>query len=270
MIRFTTNQITDPLGLVTTLAYRQSTGNLVSSVADAGVFPHLNATSRFTYDRFVRVLTTTDPKGVVNSYNYDAFENVVTQVADIGNGHLNATTRLGYDALGNLISRTDPNSNTVLMTYDVDRRLLTMTAPAPFNTGPSSVLTSSTYGADGHIISVTKTNGGNPAMTQASYTATGQVQTVTDPNGITLTVHSTAYVASRLGSALARLRPACGPRFSAGAKAIVAERLRRDAVLAGQVRACLTSANPGPARRGTPAQNWATHNATPPQDSLHP
>ena len=43
-------QVTDPLGLITLMTYDPVTSNLLSTVADAGMAPHFNATSRFTYD----------------------------------------------------------------------------------------------------------------------------------------------------------------------------------------------------------------------------
>ena len=178
-------QVTDPLGLVSTLSYDGSTGNLLSAVADTGTSPHFNATSRFSYDGFGRVLTATDPNGVLNTFSYDSFENLISQVADAGgSGHLNATTGFGYDNLGNVVSRTDPNGNTAAMSYDADRRLVTTTAPAPFGSGsPALVQTANSYDADGHLVSVSRANGASNAVTSLSYTATGQVQAVTDPSG---------------------------------------------------------------------------------------
>ena len=120
---------------------------------------------------------------MVTSFTYDSFENLITQVSDSGSGHLNVTTRFTYDALGNVIARTDPNGSTTTMTYDADRRLLTRTAPAPFNSGLSLVQTTNAYDPDGHLLSVTRTNGASNVVTSMSYTATGQVQTVTDPRG---------------------------------------------------------------------------------------
>jgi RHS repeat-associated protein len=173
-------QVTDPLGLTTTLTYDESTGNLLSSVADAGSSSHFNAANYFTYDAFGRVLTATDPNGVVTTSTYGSFENLIEQVADSGgSGHLNATTLLGYDMLGNVISATDPNGNTTVMSHDADRRLLTTTGPAPFG---SLVQTTNSYDPDGHVITVARTNAGSPTVTQMSYTPTGKVQTVTDPN----------------------------------------------------------------------------------------
>ena len=69
------------------------------------------------------------------------------------------------------------------MTYDADRRLLTATAPAPFKSGAALIRTSNTYDPDGHVLSVTRTNGASNAVTSMSYTATGKLQSATDPNG---------------------------------------------------------------------------------------
>ncbi len=69
------------------------------------------------------------------------------------------------------------------MTYDADPRLLTATAPTPFKSGAALIRTANSYDPDGHVLSVTRTNGASPAVTRMSYTATGKVQAVTDPNG---------------------------------------------------------------------------------------
>lgn len=82
-----------------------------------------------------------------------------------------------------IIARTDPNGNTAAMSYDAGRRLLTTTAPVPFNSGPLLVRTTNAYDADGHLLAVSGANGASPAVTRMSYTATGQVQTVIEANG---------------------------------------------------------------------------------------
>jgi RHS repeat-associated protein len=177
------NGVTDPLGLVTTMNYDPETGNLLSTVADAGSSAHFNVTRHFTYDGYGRVLTATDPLGVETVFAYDSFENLITQVADSGTGRLNATTQYSYDAVGNRTSRTDPNGNTTTTSYDADRRLLATTAPAPFNNAPSLVRTANAYDADGHLLTVTRSNGGSNVVTSYTYTPTGKVLTTTDPNG---------------------------------------------------------------------------------------
>ena len=242
-------QVTDPLGLVSTLSYDGSTGNLLSAVADTGTSPHFNATSRFSYDGFGRVLTATDPNGVLNTFSYDSFENLISQVADAGgSGHLNATTGFGYDNLGNVVSRTDPNGNTAAMSYDADRRLVTTTAPAPFNGSAALVQTTNAYDADGHLLSVTRANGASNAVTSLSYTATGQVQSVTDPNG---NVTTNAYDADdRLASVtdpLYRITnygyDAMSRRISVGNPAIQAGPLLQQSYTPDGLIASLTDAN---------------------------
>jgi uncharacterized protein RhaS with RHS repeats len=57
--------ITDPLGLATTIGYDPATGNLLSSVADAGGGAHFNATQSFIYNGVGQVLAATDPPGTV-------------------------------------------------------------------------------------------------------------------------------------------------------------------------------------------------------------
>ena len=176
-------QVTDPLGLVTTLNYDPATGNLRSVTADAGGTGHLNATRQFTYDSRGQVQSVTDPLGIVTTFSYDPFENVIAQVADSGAGHLNATIRYAHDKLGDVAARTDPNGNTATLAYDADRRLLSVTGPMPFSTGPTLVQTTNAYDPDGHVLSITRANGTSPSITRFAYTPTGQVQSVTDPNG---------------------------------------------------------------------------------------
>jgi RHS repeat-associated protein len=170
--------VTDALGRVTRMSYDAATGNLLSVVADAG---NLAATSRFTYNARGRVLTATDPVGTVTAFVYDAKENLIEQHAD--SDGLNLTTLFGYDAVGNVVAVTDPPGATTRMTWDAARRLLTTTAPAPYDDGPELVRTANTYDADGHLISVTRANGSSPQVVSTSYTNTGKVARVTDANG---------------------------------------------------------------------------------------
>ena len=80
-------------------------------------------------------------------------------------------------------SQTDPNGNTTIMSYDADRRLLSTTAPAPFDGGTALTQATNTYDPDGNVIAITRTNGTTNVVTTKNYSATGQVQSVTDPNG---------------------------------------------------------------------------------------
>ena len=62
--------VTDPLGLVTKSTYDPATGNLLSTIADAGPSPHFNQTNLFSYDAFGGVLTATNPIGTVTTFQY--------------------------------------------------------------------------------------------------------------------------------------------------------------------------------------------------------
>jgi RHS repeat-associated protein len=172
----------DALGLVSTFLY-DAGGNLIQKVADSGTPPHFSATTRFSYNAYGKVLTSTDPVGTVTQNTYNAFQNAIFSVADYGPGHLNLTTGFVYDTVGNLIARTDPRGNVTTMTYDTGRHLLATTAPAPFNVGTSLVRTSNAYDPDGRVIAVARANGTSNQVTRTAYTKSGKVQSTTDPNG---------------------------------------------------------------------------------------
>ncbi len=61
----------NPAGLVTTMTYDPSTGNLLSRTADAGSAPHFNAQTRYTYNALGLLASTTDPLGAVTQFAYD-------------------------------------------------------------------------------------------------------------------------------------------------------------------------------------------------------
>lgn len=174
---------TDPLGLVSNFIY-DGGGNLIQATSDAGVVPHFNATRKFTYDSYGHVLTSTGPVGTITQFSYDRLGNPISSIADYGPpGHLNLTVTASYDALGNVIARTDPRGNTTTMTYDAARRLLTTTAPAPFNVGSTLVQSTNAYDPDGRVTSVTRANGAMNQVMLTSYTLTGKAASITDPNG---------------------------------------------------------------------------------------
>ncbi|MGH8296753.1 MAG: hypothetical protein ACRETZ_14845 [Steroidobacteraceae bacterium] len=173
-------RITDPLGLVTTFSYDPATGNLLSSVADAGGSGHFNATARYTYNGYGQVLSATDPLGTVTAFAYDGHGNPTMIIRDSGAGHLNQATAMIYSPLGDVISLTDPNGNITTSTYDADRRLTQVSAPpAPF-----PLVTAFTYDPDGRLLATQKSaNGTVLATTGATYTLTGKLASATDANG---------------------------------------------------------------------------------------
>src|SRR5258708_3082826 len=87
-----------------------------------------------------------------------------------------------YDATGNVTAATDPNRLIKTMAYDSARRLLTTTAPPPFNVGSNLVQTTNTYDADGHLTAVARSNGATNQIVSTSYTPTGNISAVTDAN----------------------------------------------------------------------------------------
>jgi RHS repeat-associated protein len=160
-------------------------GNLLTAVADTASATAFNATSSFTYDAYGKPLSANDPLGIVTTFGYDAFENLVSQVVDSGAGHLNIRSQFGYDTLGNQIFQTDPNGNTTTMSYDANRRLVSMTAPAPYNGGAGLTQVTNGYDADGNVISIARANGTGSVVTRKTYSASSKLLSVTDPNGNT-------------------------------------------------------------------------------------
>jgi RHS repeat-associated protein len=78
----------------------------------------------FTYDDRGKVLTTTDPTGVVTQNTYDpTTRNLLTSTLDPGTSpHIAAVTTYTYDAIGNTSTVTDPRLNAVEYLYDTNGR----------------------------------------------------------------------------------------------------------------------------------------------------
>ncbi|MCK1511032.1 hypothetical protein IVB22_00270 [Bradyrhizobium sp. 190] len=172
---------TDSLGLIGTLGYEPSTGNLTSAINDAGGAGHFNATSRFTYNSSGQPVTATDPLGSVTQFSYDSLGNQTSIVRDAGAGRLNQLTTFTYNPRGDVVSITDPKGNTTTNTYDDARRLITTTAA-------NGLITTYKYDPDGHVINVKQTLYGSVLRnTGTTYTATGKPATVTDANGFITT-----------------------------------------------------------------------------------
>src|SRR2546430_12278519 len=148
------------------MSYDGATGNLTASIADAGMMPHFNARTNFTYDNRGHVQTATDPLGIVTQFGYDGFGNQTSIIRDIGPGRLNQLTTIGYSAVGDPISITDPRANITTNTYDAARRLTATTAP-------NGLMTAYSYDPDGHVIQSQQSAGGTVLRsTSATYTLT--------------------------------------------------------------------------------------------------
>ncbi len=144
-------------------------------------------TVQSTYDDHGRVLTTTDPKGVVTKSEYypDAQGGQLKQTtADYGG--LNIISSVTYDNYGNVETTTDPDGNITSFEYYLNGLQEKITSPAPYNYEQYFE-----YYEDGKV-KLTKSHTGltsGPEWDEVSYTYTpaGNVETVTDIGGNTAT-----------------------------------------------------------------------------------
>ncbi|MEA1677476.1 RHS repeat-associated core domain-containing protein [Nitrospirillum sp. BR 11163] len=233
--------VTDPLGLVATMAYDRATGNLLASIADAGGTGHYNARSSYTYNAYGQVLTATDPLGVVTAYGYDGAGNQISVVRDVAGLH--QATAYTHSALGDVVSVTDPNGNVTTSTYDADRRLATVTGPA----AAQVLVTAYTYDPDGHLLRTQQSSAGLSRTTSATYTPTGKTATTTDANGnVTTYAYDVDDRLSAVTDPLLRITvygyDALGRQVSVGNPAISATPLVRYAYTPDGLQASLTDA----------------------------
>ena len=136
--------VTDPLKHTTTYNYNSNSD--LSSVVDANGKKILS----LTYDKFDRVLTSTDSEGWTVQYAYDALDRVTTETFP------DKTTRIFNYQYLDLHTVTDRQGRVTTYTHDNDRRLTMVQDPA-----------------------------GN--VTKFGYYENGQLASLTDPNGHTTT-----------------------------------------------------------------------------------
>ena len=75
-----------------------------------------------------RMITETNPSGVVTRYEYDGYGNLIRRIRDSGES-LENTTTYTYDSEGNKTSQTDPLGNTTTYQYDAGGNLIRITDP---------------------------------------------------------------------------------------------------------------------------------------------
>ncbi|MHB1524597.1 MAG: putative Ig domain-containing protein, partial [Candidatus Dormibacteria bacterium] len=188
--------VTDPLGNVSSTSYN-SFGEPTSTSDAQG------NTSTYQYDANGNLLSTTSPSGAVASFTYDSHGEMLTATSAAG------TATNTYDQYGNLTSTTTPQGVTTTNTYDALGNLLTSSWTWVDPTNPSNThvietentydgngnlvqtstydngmlrsTTSSTYDADGHVISSTDQYGG---VTTSVYDADGRLIQTTTPDGL--------------------------------------------------------------------------------------
>jgi YD repeat-containing protein len=196
-VAFSTNnlqQITDPNGNVTTLAYDSS--NRITALT-FGAGSSVAATYTYTYNPGSTVVT--DPNNYQTTYTFDSAGRA-TQVTDaLGNSQhiawtaddhlaqttdaLGHTTTYGYDQNNNLTQVTLPTGATTSAVYGTvanvpDFFVPTSTTDAQGNT------TSDSYDGNGNVTSVTDALAGQNRATYA-YNANGTVASATDFTGNT-------------------------------------------------------------------------------------
>ena len=163
------------------------------SITDAN-----NHTTSFTYDAFGRVTKTTFPSTLIETYSYDA-DNNLTSKTDRKNQTINYT----YDLLNRLTKKTYPDSSNVAYTYDNASRLtqvvdptgtysftfdnmgrLTGTTTAYAFLTARNFTTSYTYDKASNRTGFTDPESGSTAYV---YDTLNRLQTLTPPSGFTAT-----------------------------------------------------------------------------------
>ncbi len=132
--------ITNAKGYTTDFAYYAS-GNGKSLIATAtrpdpdGAGPLGRPVYSFTYNSFGKLLSATDPTGLVTSSSYNAIGDLLTTTLDPGTSpHIAATTTFTYDGQGDVLSADGPRTDVTdvaYTTYDALRRKIFEVAPDP-------------------------------------------------------------------------------------------------------------------------------------------
>lgn len=176
---------TDPEAKTRSLSFPQNSTNAVRSTTftekDGGIWSYTydtsigklasktdpyNATTSYTYDNNLNVLTKTEPVVGTTTYTYDLTGNMLTMT-----NPLNQTTSYTYNSFGQILTSIGPQGTTT-NTYDTAGNLLSTTDPA-------GAITNYTYDGKGNPITIT--NPGNQTTT-ITYTA-GLPASITDPTG---------------------------------------------------------------------------------------
>ena len=177
-----TRVLPDGTELTTTYAY-DARGNVTVETDPAG-----NVTWT-TYDTFGNVLTSTDPLGNTSTNRYDTRGNLLSIVDADGSATTfsydssgnpltiaigtNVTT-FQYDGQGRVTRQTDAVGTVKAYTYDAIGNQLTETVSYSTPQGPSTVVTESTYDADGRVVArVTRQDGVTLATSETEYDAAG-------------------------------------------------------------------------------------------------
>ncbi len=112
---------------VTTFTYDAMGNRATMSVDPDGAGPAPAQVTQFTsYDNSGRILSMTDPNGIVTDMTYDARGRLLTRTVAAGTGSA-ATTTFEYDGVGNVTKIVLPSNNELNYTYDAAQRLTRIT-----------------------------------------------------------------------------------------------------------------------------------------------
>ncbi|MBI3677515.1 MAG: RHS repeat protein, partial [Proteobacteria bacterium] len=191
--------ITNARGQTTTFTYNNS-GNGTSLIATATRPTVTQGTPvySFSYNAIGKMLTATDPTGLVTSNSYDGLGNLLSTVLDPGTSpHIAGTTSYTYDASGDVLTTTDPRGSVMEFAYDFARRPTQSLHHDGSITATLNAASRTTYDALGRT---TKEEAGTMfsgtsvttwlTVGQKTYTPTSKVATTTDADS---RVVSTAY-----------------------------------------------------------------------------
>jgi RHS repeat-associated protein len=139
----------------------------------------------------------TDPRGATTAYTYDRYGRTltVTNPDPDGSGAQTApVTTYTYDRAGQLLETIDPTGALATATYDSFGRTATVSATERTETDPAYFTTSYTYDNAGKLLTETAPSG---AQTAYTYDALGRTRTVTDPAGVATTYTYPAATTTR-------------------------------------------------------------------------
>ncbi|HAM50579.1 MAG TPA: hypothetical protein DCP92_07725 [Nitrospiraceae bacterium] len=176
--------ITDRNGNSITLAYN---GSYLATITD-----QYGRSIGLSYDSLYRIASVTDFASGATLIGYDA-NGMLATVTDPAGNAWNYT----YDSLGNMLSKTDPIGNVTTYTYDTQVRITSSTTPAgtktiAYGTGNVATITERdggawTYTYDPTVSAAIAVTGPNNATTTSTYDANGNLLSKTDAKGNTTT-----------------------------------------------------------------------------------
>src|SRR5262249_51632710 len=130
---------------------------------------HASPVTTFVYDIGSNLLSSTDPRGVMTSYAYDALNRMVTEIDAFSYpstlpslNHASPVTTFVYDIGSNLIQTTSPRGFTTSIAYDaLNREAITTEAVCTSD----QRTTTSIYDAANNLIASTNGRGFTTSMT---------------------------------------------------------------------------------------------------------